>query len=91
MADRTRILEHNKAAREKRAPVRRLDEGEVVFKIPTSDVKVLRRIYPELFSKDHTVRLNAWKKFRHNPVAQKYLVTRTPRQVARSQKGIIIK
>lgn len=88
---RQKILEHNQQARAGLAPVRRLDEGEVVFKIPDEDVKVLRVIYPELFSKDHKIRLAAWKKFRHNPVAEKYLVTRTPRQVRASNNRIIVK
>lgn len=89
--DRRNILEHNQAVREGRAPVRRLEEGEVVFKIPTRDYNHLRRTHPELFAKDHTTRLAAWHKFRREPEAQKYLVTRTPSQVRRSQKGIIIR
>ena len=88
---RRQILEHNKAVREKRAPVRRLEEGEVVFKIPQGDYRVLTRIYPDLVSKDHTVRLKAWKDLRASPVGEKYLVTRTPRQVKQSPGGIIIK
>ena len=70
---------------------RRLDDGEVVFKIPTDDMKVLARIYPELVSIDHSIRLAAWKKLRNTPIAEQYLVTRTPDQVKRSQRGIIIK
>lgn len=92
MSERKRILEHNQALREGRLPgPRRLDDGEVVFKIPESDFKVLTRIYPELVSKDHAVRLAAWKKLRASPVGEKYLVTRTPDQVKRSPSGIIIK
>jgi hypothetical protein len=52
---------------------------------------VLARIYPDLVSHDHAVRLAAWKKLRNSPVGEKYLVTRTPRQVKNSQRGIIIK
>ncbi len=92
MNERTQILNHNQALRERRQPgARRLDDGEVVFKIPTQDMKVLARIYPSLVSKDHAVRLAAWKKLRGSPIGEKYLVTRTPNQVKRSPKGIIIK
>jgi hypothetical protein len=90
MNRRKLILDNNAALRIGDGP-RRLDDGEVTFRIPDEDVPVLRRIYPELFHSDHTVRLNAWKKFRHNPVAEKYLVTRTPNQVKRSPRGIIVK
>ena len=92
MNNRFNILRHNQALREgvKPAP-RRLDDGEVVFKIPTDDMKVLSRIYPGLVSKDNALRLAAWKKPRGSPVGEQYLVTRTPRQVKRSPGGIIIK
>jgi len=89
---RRAILKHNQALREGTLPgPRRLDDGEVVFKIPTRDMKVLARIYPNLVSKDHAVRLKAWKELRKSPVGEKYLVTRTPKQVKRSPGGIIIK
>lgn len=92
MSDRKIILDANHAVRDKRLPTpRRLDEGEVVFRIPKGDMKVLARIYPELLSKQHDVRLAAWKKLRNSPIGEKYLVTKTPRQVKRGQKGIIIK
>jgi hypothetical protein len=89
---RRNILRHNQDLRTGVLPKpRRLNDGEVVFKIPTSDMKVLARIYPDLVSKDHAVRLAAWKKLRKSPVGEKYLVTRTPRQVKRSPGGIIVK
>lgn len=92
MKERKLILNANQAVRDGRLPApRRLDDGEVTFRIPKSDMKVLTRIYPELISKDHNIRLSAWKKFRNSPLAEKYLVTRTPGQVKRSQKGIIVK
>ena len=92
MTERRTILEHNQALREGRLPSpQRLDDGEVVFKIPTQDMKVLARIYPDLISTEHDVRLAAWKKLRGTPVGAKYLVTRTPAQVKRSPAGIIIK
>ena len=92
MSDRHQILKHNQALREGVLDrPRRLDDGEVVFKIPTGDMKVLARIYPELVSIDHSIRLAAWKKLRNTPIAEQYLVTRTPDQVKRSQRGIIIK
>lgn len=85
------ILNDNKQRREGRAPVRALDDGEVVFKIPTKHYHHLQRVNPDLFSHDHDTRLFAWQKFRQSPAAEKYLVTRTPRQVKRSPLGIIIK
>lgn len=92
MSERKIILDHNHQVRDGRLPKpTRLDDGEVVFKIPTRDMKVLARIYPELVSKEHDLRLAAWKKLRNSPVGQKYLVTRTPNQVKRAPKGIIIK
>ena len=92
MSERKIILDHNHQVRDGRLPApTRLEDGEVVFKIPTQDMKVLARIYPELVSKDHSIRLAAWKKLRNSPVAEKYLVTRTPNQVKRSQTGIIVK
>jgi hypothetical protein len=92
MSDRKIILDQNHAIRDKRLPApRRLDDGEVAFRIPTQDMKVLARIYPNLVSKDHAIRLAAWKKLRNSPVGEKYLVTRTPNQVKRSPTGIIVK
>jgi len=86
------ILDQNHAIRDKRLPApQRLEDGEVTFRIPHDDYKVLTRIYPSLVSKDHAVRLAAWKKLRQSPVGEKYLVTRTPAQVKRSQTGIIVK
>lgn len=91
MSERKRILLHNHAARQGLAPVRRLDEGEVVFKIPKEDWPRLRIQYPELESKDHAIRLAAWKRFRETPEGEKYLVTRTPRQVRMSDKRTIVR
>jgi hypothetical protein len=90
MNERKLILDNNARLRQGEG-TRRLEDGEVAFRIPTSDMKVLQRIYPELVSHDHSIRLAAWKKFRKNPAAEKYLVVRTPRQVRNSQRGIIIK
>ena len=92
MNDRKLILDANHAVRDKRLPTpTRLEDGEVTFRIPTRDMKVLQVIYPELISTDHSIRLAAWKKFRSNPAAEKYLVVRTPNQVKRSQRGIIVR
>ena len=92
MSDRKLILDANHKVRDKRLPTpRRLEDGEVTFRIPTGDMKVLATLYPDLVSKDHSIRLAAWKKFRNEPAAEKYLVTRTPRQVKNSQRGIIVK
>ena len=92
MLERFKILKGNQAMREGTQPgARKLEDGEVTFRIPTSDMRVLARIYPNLVSKDHAVRLAAWKKLRNSPIGEKYLVTRTPNQVKRSPGGIIIK
>ena len=88
---RDSILSDNVKRRDGRLPVRRLEEGEVTFKIPTKDMAMLSRKYPDLVSKDHTTRLAAWHKFRRTCEAEKYLVTRTPRQVRNSQRGIIVR
>ena len=97
MADRNpkrrhAILKHNQAIREGTAErPTRLDDGEVALRIPVEDWPVLRRMYPELEAKDHAIRLAAWHKFRKSAIGEKYLVTRTPGQVRKSQKGIIVK
>jgi len=91
MNERKLILDNNAVLRQQIAKPTALEDGEVTFRIPTDDMKVLQVIYPELISKDHSIRLAAWKKFRSEPAAQKYLVVRTPRQVKNSQRGIIIK
>ena len=90
MNDRKLILDNNAKLRQGEG-ARRLEDGEVTFRIPTDDMKVLQVVYPELIAKDHSVRLSAWKKFRSSPVAEKYLVVRTPAQVKRSTRGIIVK
>ena len=90
MNERKLILDNNAKLRQGEG-ARRLEDGEVTFRIPKKDMKVLAVIYPELVCTDYSIRHNAWKKFRGSPVAEKYLVVRTPRQVKRSQRGIIIK
>lgn len=90
MNERKLILDNNAALRQGEG-ARKLEDGEVTFRIPTEDMKVLQRIYPELVCTDNSIRLAAWKKFRSSPVAEKYLVVRTPAQVQRSQRGIIIR
>lgn len=90
--NRNDILKHNRTLREGSGQRPRcLDMGEVVFKIPEQDMKVLKRLFPDLVSKDHDVRLKAWHDLRRSPIGEQYLVTRTPRQVKRSPGGIIIK
>jgi hypothetical protein len=91
-AKRHEILKGNQAMREGVTPgARRLEEGEVTFRIPTADYQALLQRFPDLGSKDHTTRLGAWHSLRQSELGEKYLVTRTPRQVRRSQAGIIIK
>ena len=91
MSRRNRILEANAAVRSGSLPVRKLEEGYVALRIPTEDWKVLRRIYPDLESKDHKVRLAAWKKLEASELGDKYRVTkRSPRQVLRSPNNRII-
>ena len=92
MTKRRKILDHNRAIREGRADKpTRLPDGEVAFRIPTSDMPVLVRLFPDLAHKDGQVQRAAWDKFRHHPLAEQYLVQRTPSQVKRSPGGIIIK
>lgn len=92
MARRDKILERARAIREGRLQKpTRLDDGEVVFMIPTEDMPVLAKIFPDLVSLDHEIRLKAWHKLRNSPLGEQYLVQRTPAQVKRSPAGIIIK
>jgi len=88
---RKHILDDNASRRSGALPVQRLPDGEVAFKIPKQDYKMLTRMFPDLISTDNTTRLAAWHKLRRSPIGAKYLVVRTPAQVRRSQKGIIIK
>jgi len=89
---RNAVLDANKGIREGRLNgPRRLDEGEVTFRIPKQDYKVLLRLFPDLVNPQHDVRLAAWKQFRNSPVGERYLVTRTPRQVKANQNRIIVK
>lgn len=92
MSRRNRILEANAAIRNGSLPrPARLEEGYVALRIPTEDWKVLRRIYPELESKDHTTRLKAWKKLEASELGDKYRVTqRSPSQVKRAADHRII-
>ena len=90
MNERKLILDNNAKLRQGEG-ARPLEDGEVTFRIPTEDMTVLQRLIPELVHPDNGVRLAAWKKFRSNPMAEQYLVVRTPAQVKRSQRGIIIK
>lgn len=91
MSARREILSDNVRRRAGLDPVRRLPDGEVTFKIPERDMKVLATLFPGLVSHDNAERLSAWKQLRHSPIGEQYLVTRTPRQVQRSQQGIIVK
>lgn len=90
---RNQVLEANQKLRQGMLTpeeVRALDMGYVAMRIPTDDWKVLRTLFPDLESKDHAVRLAAWKKLQASPVGEKYLVTRTPNQVKRSNNHRII-
>lgn len=88
---RNQVLTANEAIRRgnARKPTK-LPDGEVAFRIPESDWPVLQKLFPDLAHADASMRHAAWKKFRHNPVAEKYLVTRTPSQVQRSGPKRII-
>ncbi len=84
---RQRVLDANDAIRRGNADKpRRLPDGEVAFRIPEADWGVLMRMYPELNHPDATTRLAAWKKFRHSPLGEPYLVVRTPNQVRRGAR-----
>jgi len=85
MIRRHKILKSNQAMREGVIDgPRRLEDGEVAFRVPTEDMKALVLLYPDLMSHDHAVKHQAWKKLRHSPIGEKYLVTRTPRRVLQS-------
>ena len=88
---RNQVLTANESIRRgnARKPTR-LPDGEVELRIPTDDWHVLMRLFPDLKNTDATVRENAWRKFRHHPVAEKYLVVRPPNQVKRSGNKRII-
>ena len=91
--NRNQVLEANKKLRQGMLTpeeVRALDMGYVALRIPTDDWKVLRKLFPDLESKDHAVRLKAWKNLQKSPIGEKYLVTRTPNQVQRSNNHRII-
>ena len=47
MNERKLILDNNAKLRQGEG-ARRLEDGEVTFRIPTDDMKVLRVVYPEL-------------------------------------------
>ena len=64
----------------------KLPDGEVTFRIPTGDWPAILRLYPALNSSDADARLIAWKEFRHNPIAEQYLVVRSPNRVKRAHK-----
>ena len=68
----------------------RLPDGEVQFRIPEADWPVLMKLFPDLKHHDATTRMAAWREFQHSPVAEPYLVVRTPNQVKRSNNHRII-
>ena len=82
---RAEILNANEAIRRGNArKPRKLPDGEVAFRIPEADWPVLMTLFPDLKHPDATMREAAWHKFKHDPVAEKYLVVRTPNQVKRA-------
>lgn len=88
---RRQVLNANDAMRRgnARKPTR-LPDGEVAFRIPSDDWPVLMKLVPGLNNTHAPTRLEAWKKFRESPLAEKYLVVRSPAQVRRSNKQRII-
>lgn len=89
---RNALLKSNQAIRKGTHPKpRHLDDGEVTLRIPTADMKVLDRLFPDLVSPDRELQLAAWKKLRHSPIGERYLVQRTPRQVKANNNRIIIR
>jgi hypothetical protein len=91
MTQRHDILKANETIRRgnERKP-RRLPDGEVTFRIPDDDWPVLMVLRPDLKHPDAATRMAAWQEFRHSPLAEKYLVVRTPTQVRRSNNHRII-
>ena len=86
---RAKILEHNKQLQLGNAPVRRLEEGYVALKIPMEDWTVLRKLFPELESKDKDIRLKAWKTFEGSELGEMYRVT--PKRKGTNNHRIIVK
>jgi hypothetical protein len=70
---------------------RRLDDGEVTFRIFEADFFALRKLYPELAACDGKTRFEAWKRFAASPFSEPFRVTRNARAVKASDKRIIVK
>ena len=90
--NRQQVLESNRRIRQGSEPLpRRLPDGYVALRIPDEDWPVLKVLFPDLESKDHEIRLRAWKKFEASPIAEPYRVQkRSPAQVKRSANHRII-
>jgi hypothetical protein len=82
--DRREGLERNRALREGRDAIRKLDSGYVALNIPEQDFYALRKLYPDLTAPDHEVRRKAWQAFVASPFSEPYRVVRSPQQVRRS-------
>ena len=78
-AERRAVLERNHLLREGRLPKpKHLGFGGIALSIPPLDYQVLRRLFPDLNSKDHEIRTRAWNKLARSELGEQY---RTDRKI----------
>lgn len=83
-AERAAGLERNKLLREGRLPApNNLGShggfGGVALSIPPLDYEVIKRMFPDVTSKDHEIRSKAWQRFTKSPLSEPYRVSRIKR------------
>jgi len=78
--NRAAKLEHVRQIRDGVLPSRDLPFGRVVLRIPVEDMPILRRLYPDLVSRDPLERTRAWQRFARSHASFPY---RTARKVIR--------
>lgn len=89
---RAQVYTANRRVREGVGPrPRRLDDGEVTFRIFEADFFALRKLFPELAARDGKTRFEAWKRFAASPFSEPFRVTRNARAVRQSDKRIIVR
>lgn len=82
--DRRRILEGVRRIREGIDPKPKTlgsggGFGGVMLTIPEFDFAVIRRMFPDLASRDHEIRRKAWLRFRNSVFSEPYRVDRIKR------------
>lgn len=79
-AERRAVLERNKQIREGNLDKpRNLGFAGVALSIPPLDYQVIKRMFPDLTSKDHEIRSGAWRRFARSPLSEPYRVSRIKR------------